>query len=452
MTPHSPHLQPHLIERCVVRMKKMNVVLAVLSAFFVDAYAQDGSFLNRFGYSISLQNVNRFDSNVLRLSSPTSDLALGLYPAVTIRYLIQQPTVVEAGYVFGWDSYTASKFLSTNSHHFFMAVIHSLKPGLGITLLGSLVHSNQPDVLNQRSLYSIASFDQFREGIGMRMAVSTSTLLSLEYSIYQRMYDRLFVSVQDKQRNWQQRLGLQVFHVFSQGTMGGANVGLIVDNSNNPAYKYVEPFLRIYFSHSIGGGFRMQLSDEIGGLLFSNRPVSNNIARSRRDLINSLSIGLEKPISPYLVIYGRYYLQRDFSNEPLRNFIDHSVNFGFRISFDKAVDIHGSNGTSSSFDDLSGNEVSPVNKAAVTMTNLGYEYLTKRLYEQSLAYSLTAISLDSTIAQAHINAGIAYYKKGDLGKAIAQWKIALSQDPHNAKLADLVQKAVHEKGAANSDH
>ncbi len=435
-----------------MKTKKINVMLAVLSAFFIDANAQDGSFLNRFGYSISLQNVNRFDSNVLRLSNPTSDLTLGLYPAVTVRYLIQQPTVVEAGYVFGWDSYTASKFLNTNSHQFFMAVTHSFKPGLGITLLGSFVHSNQPDVLNQRSLYSIASFDQFREGIGVRMVVSTSTLVSFEYSIYQRMYDRLFVSVQDKQRDWQQRLGLHVFHAFSQETIGGANIGLIADNSNNPAYKYVEPFLKFYVSHSIGGGFLMQISDEVGGLLFSNRPVSNSIVTNRSDIINTFSIGFEKPISSYLALYGRYYLQRDFSNEPLRDFIDHSVNFGFRISFDKAVGPYSSNGTSSSVDGLAGNEVGSVNKAAVTMTNLGYEYLRKRLYDQALTYSLTAISLDPTIAQAHINAGIAYYKKGDVGNAIAQWKIALSLDPHNAKLADLIEKAEHESGGANNAH
>jgi len=60
--------------------------------------------------------------------------------------------------------------------------------------------------------------------------------------------------------------------------------------------------------------------------------------------------------------------------------------------------------------------------------------------------------LDSSIAQAHINAGIAYYKKGDIGNAIAQWKIALFLDPYNVKLAGLIEKAERESGGINDGH
>ena len=134
---------------------------------------------------------------------------------------------------------------------------------------------------------------------------------------------------------------------------------------------------------------------------------------------------------------------KDFSNEPFRDFLSNSINLGIQVSIGKNSDLGEQFSTHNP--DLEKNHgLNEVAATAEQLTNAGYQYILKKNYDKALAYSLKAISLDDNIEQAHINAGIAYYKKGMPKYAVEEWKKALQLNPQNIKLQKLLHKAEEE--------
>jgi tetratricopeptide (TPR) repeat protein len=85
--------------------------------------------------------------------------------------------------------------------------------------------------------------------------------------------------------------------------------------------------------------------------------------------------------------------------------------------------------------------VSLAGARAADLANQGYRALGKQDYETALWYSLQALAIDPRLAQAHTNAGIAYYKKGMLAEAVSHWRESLALEPANDAVRKLLEKA-----------
>lgn len=403
-----------------------------------------GSFLSRFGYKFSLYNLSQADSNIFRLNSTRSDVSSGIYPSLTVEYRLSPSTKIAGKYQYGIEKFVSTSFLNTSSHWGMLSVSHRFNPQWGVEVYDILERSNQPDLLNTRSVYTFATYTQNLEGVKIHWAATPATLFTLEYYSHQRFYSGLYIGPNARQEDVFHSIGMSWSDLFNPTTYGVIHVGYHINTSNNADYRYSEPFLYAYMLHGIGGGFELQLLDRLSMRSFSKRQVSNDPALTRSDVINTIMIGIKKNIGEFFALNARYYFQKEFSNEPLRKFTDHSVTLGMELSFGKSASLPSYKNEG----ELSSAEMSirmPDQPTAQTLTNLGYAYLFKGEYDKSLEYSLKAIALDPNIAEAHTNAGIAYYKLGSLAQAIREWELSLKISPENPKVRSLLEKARRER-------
>ncbi len=415
-----------------------------LAQRYNNSQPQSPSFLNRFGYQFSLYNLGRFDSNILRLRSNSYDLAGGLYPSLAIEYPFSLSTKMIGKYSFGINQFASTSFLNTTSHWGLLLLSHQYSKQLEIDLYGLFNRSNQPDVLNTRSVYTFASYTQDGEGVRLKWKKDSTTMIAFEYSVQHRNYSGIFIDRYTRQKDNLYSAGLSWSHLFSPKTLGYLRAAYQFSASNNARYRFSEPVLDLYVAQEIGHGIQLQFLNKLSSLWFYERPVSINMAISRKDLISTFMIGMEKKIGGSVALNARYYFQKDFSNEPLRKFTDHTLSLGLQFALGRSPSLD----YLEEKDVLASSEIHPeMNKqlTAVRLTNLGYTYLLKREYDKSLQYSLQALSIDPDVEEAHINAGIAYYKKGMLTEAIQEWSSATSLNPNNHRVQALLEKAKAER-------
>ncbi len=425
--------------------------LKLLPIFFLMpllVYAQDGYYdsksnntLNRFGYKFSLFNLNKYDSNVLKLSSSTSDLSSSIYPAISFSYPFSTDTKVTVQYLFGIEKFVSTSFLNTNFNRVGANLSHYFSPNLEGQISGFYIHSNQPDILTtSSSVYRFATFGQYSGSFKLNWLKSSKTLYSLEYSFIQRNYSHLLTLSLNKQQDNYNYVALSWTYQINQATTASMKLGFIESKSNNLNYKFDRQFLDAFLMHNLGSGFKVQAEDIISSLGFSNRTLSNNPFTTRSDVINNFMIGVKKDFGNNIAFIISYYLQKDFSNEPIRKFLSNTITLGLEFSIRK-----NSNYVDQNYSNESNTEKGfGLNKEIATaeqLTNTGYQYILKGNYDKALEYSLKALSLDNNIEKANINAGVAYYKKGMKKEAIKYWKKALKLNPNNEKLELIVNKA-----------
>lgn len=110
----------------VATLRRVDIIFSAIGVLAINVYAQGNSLIDKLGYNISIQNLNRFDSNVLSLSSAVADYDFELYPSLTIRCAVSRRTLIESRYGFGWNNYISSKSLNVDSHHLFIEGAHSI--------------------------------------------------------------------------------------------------------------------------------------------------------------------------------------------------------------------------------------------------------------------------------------------------------------------------------------
>ena len=76
---------------------------------------------------------------------------------------------------------------------------------------------------------------------------------------------------------------------------------------------------------------------------------------------------------------------------------------------------------------------------AIPLANRGYAEIKRGHWNEALRLSLEAIRLDPALPEAHTNAGIAYYKLGNVAAAIDEWKQSLVLRP-DEKVRSLLKK------------
>ncbi|MCL4548841.1 MAG: hypothetical protein M1495_09745 [Bacteroidetes bacterium] len=425
----------------------------ILLATSMFAYGQDNYYgsdsnniFQKLGYRISLLNLNKYDSNILKLSSNTSDFSSGLYPSVAITYPFSVNTKLTAQYLFGLEKYASTSFLNTNFNRFGIKLSKYFSPSLSGQISGYYLNSAQPDILTtSSSVYRFATFNQYSASFKLNWLKNSQTLYSLEYSFIRRNYSHLLTITLDKQRDNYNYIALSWLHQINQSATASIKLGFINSNSNNLFYKFNRQFLAVSLSYNLGAGFKVQAEDMISSLRFSNRMLTNDPFMTRSDVINTFMIGVKKTFNKYIALNVSYYLQKDFSNEPVRRFISHSINLGIEFVMGKDSYYPDQYYLSELGLGLDNNFGLNKEKATVEqLTNTGYQYLLKGNYDKALEYSLKALSLDDNIEQAHINAGIAYYKKDEKMLAAAHWKTALILNPGNKKLSELIRKLENE--------
>jgi len=425
---------------CLVILFLVNATLG-LARDHTNTRISSVSFLNRFGYRLSLYNLNRFDSNILRLHSTQPDLYGGIYPSLTIEYPLSMSTKITAMYRFGTERFRSTSFLNTRSHWSLLSLTHRFNPNWAVELYGIFNNSNQPDVTTARSAYKFASYAQNRNGVKFKWTKSPVTLFAFEYYTHNRFYSGLFINPLIKQKDVLHASALSWFHLFTPETLGYLKIGYQLNMSNNIGYRYSVPFLDAFAQRRIGKSVKLQFLNRLSMRKFEKRPLSTNAFKNRHDIINTVMIGVQKDFSNFISLHSRYYFQKDFSNEPRRQFTDHTFSIGLEISLGKSASLIT---TDAERQILSQNVISE-QISAEKLANLGYSYLLKRKYNKSLAYSLQAISINPGIAGAHTNTGIAYYKKGMISQAIKEWSLSLALKPNNHKVAILLEKAKKEQ-------
>jgi tetratricopeptide (TPR) repeat protein len=361
-----------------------------------------------------------------------------------MEYRLSPSTKIAGKYQYGIEKFVSTSFLNKSSHWGMLSFSHRFNPQCGVEVYDILERSNQPDVLNTRSVYTFATYTQNLEGVKIHWAATPATLFTLEYYSHQRFYSGLYIGPHARQEDVFHSAGVSWSDLFTPTTYGVIYVGYHVNTSNNAGYRYSEPFLHAYMLHGIGAGFELQLLERLSARSFSKQRVSNDSAVTRSDVINTIMIGIKKNIGKFFALNARYYFQKEFSNEPLRKFTDHSVTLGLELFFGKSASLP----FDKNEDELSFTAMSirmPGQPTAQTLTNLGYVYLLKGEYAKSLEYSLKAIALDSSIAETHTNTGIAYYKLGSRAQAIREWELALKISPGNLKVRSLLEKARSER-------
>jgi len=321
-----------------------------------------------------------------------------------------------------------------------LSLTHRFNPNWAVELYGILNNSNQPDVTTLHSAYKFASYAQNRNGIKFKWTKSPVTLFTIEYYTYNRFYSGLFVNPRTKQKDILHASALSWLHLFTPETLGYLKIGYQQNMSNNISYRYSVPYLDAFAQRRIGKSIKLQFLNRLSMRKFEKRPLSTSIFINRRDIINTVMIGVQKDFGDFISLHSRYYFQKDFSNEPRRQFTDHTISIGLEISLGKSASLI----TTDAERQILNQNVISEQISAEKLTNFGYSYLLKRKYNKSLAYSLQAISINPGIAEAHINAGIAYYKKGMISQAIKEWSLSLALKPNN-QVAALLNKAKKEQ-------
>ena len=423
--------------------------LTVLFSFL--SYAQDSNsviksswFLSKFGYRISLYSLSKFDSNVLRLSSATSDVSSSVYPSITVSYPFSSSTKITAQYFFGLEKYASTSILNTNYNRFGLKIGHYFSPNWFIKVYGFYIHSNQPDILTtSSSIYRFQTFGQISGAVTINWLADQTNLFSLEYSAFNRNYSNFYTISAERQKDFQSFLALSWIHQFSKNTFTNFQTGFISNNSNNSNYVYRRLFLDAYLSYNFGSGYFLQIENVFGNLNFNGRKIRTDSTKTRQDILNMAIVGIKKNITDWLSLKLSYNLIKDFSNDNFRNFSSNSVYLGLQISFGKDIE----NEPQYNIDQSTLPSNYHFNKdliSAEQLTNIGYQYILKGNYNKALEFSLKAIELNGNIEQAHANAGIAYYKKSMLKEAISEWEKALELNPKNEKLTKLLEKAKNE--------
>jgi tetratricopeptide (TPR) repeat protein len=147
--------------------------------------------------------------------------------------------------------------------------------------------------------------------------------------------------------------------------------------------------------------------------------VSNDPSRTRSDVIPGFSLALRKEFSSGLAGVVSYSFDKDFSTEPGRRFNDHRLFVGMDLTLGR------SRVRTMPFAD--DHDFHP--EQAIQLANLGYAEIKRGNWNEALRLSLEAIQLEPALAEAHTNAGIAYYKLGNRAAAIDQWKQSLALRP-----------------------
>ncbi len=402
------------------------------------------SFLNRLGYKISLYSLNKFDSNILRLSSGTADLSTAIYPSLTLAYPFSSRTKITAQYMFGLEKYVSTSFLNTNYNRIGLKLDHYFLPILNGQVYGFYIHSNQPDILTtSSSIYRFATFDQYSGAVKLNWLNSNNNLYSLEYSLIRRNYSHLLTLSLTKQQDITNYIAISFTHKFSIYDLAYIKLGFVNNSSNNFNYDYKRQFIDILFSHKFYPDFELQFENLLSPLKFSGRKIFLDPNTTRQDIINTFMIGLKKKFTDNIYLNLNYYLQKDFSNDQNRQFLSNSIQLGLLVSFGKNTGYEEPNYSDQS-DIANSLELNKEIITAERYTNTGYQYLLKADYQKALEYSLKAIALKNNIEQAHINAGVAYYKLGMQKNAVTEWEIALKLNPKNIKLSALIEKAKSE--------
>ena len=371
-----------------------------------DNYYSSGTnnIFHKFGYQVSLLNLNKYDSNVLRLSSNTSDASSGIYPSVAITYPFSSNTKITAQYFLGLEKYASTSFLNTNSNRFGIKLSQDFAPGLVGEISGNYLNSSQPDLLTtSSSVFRFATFNQYSTSVRLNWLQSQKTLYWFEFSFMQRNYLHLLTKTLDKQKDNYNYISLGWLHQINQVMTASIRFGFMNSNSNNVFYKFNRQFIDFSLMHNLGSGFRVQADDMISSLMFSNRTLTNDPSTTRSDVINTLMIGVKKTFNKNFAMNISYYLQKDFSNEPVRKFTSHSIILAIELVIGRNLydmNRHYPNDT-----ELENNiGLNKETATVVQLTNTGYQYLLKGNYNKALEYSLQALELDNNIEQAHINA------------------------------------------------
>jgi tetratricopeptide (TPR) repeat protein len=387
------------------------------------------SFLGRLGFHFSLQSWAGFDSNVLRLSGGGSDSYGEVLPSLSLEYPLSAATRLRAAYRLGVERFASTSLLNTTSHWGGFELFHRLSPVWSVRVYDALEKSNQPDLLTTQPLLSFASYTQNAEGL--RLTRSGQWIeLSFEYASHQRSYSRRFVTPSQKQSDVMHAFALTASRRTGERTAVELRAEYRWNLSNNPAYRYREPSLSGTLTWVVRDGLRLEVGEQLTALDFSQRPLSDDPLRNRSDVLTTTMLGVRKSLFPDVSLIGRYYYERDFSNEPRRKFSDHRLLVGLRVSVGRLARAP-QPAVAASLEQPDAREI----------VNLGYEALLDRNYPEALRLNLRALSLDPRLAQAHTNAGVACYKLGKVDQAIEHWKHTLQLEPRNARVRRLLDQA-----------
>lgn len=389
------------------------------------------SFVGRFGFRLSLESWAGFDSNVLRLSAGGADSFGEVLPSLSLEYPFSASTRLRAAYRLGLERFSSTSFLNMTSHWGALELSHQLSPGWSLHVYDAFEKTNQPDLLTTRPLLSFASYTQNTEGFRLVHTSGHSTEYSVEYASHQRSYSRRFLTPAERQRDVMHWLALAAWRRAGERTVLGLRAEYRWNLSNNAAYRYREPSLSGSLTWALRNGLSLEAAERLAALDFSQRAVSNDPLRNRSDILTTTMLGLRKTLFEDVTLVGRYYYERDFSNEPLRNFSDHRFLVGLRVSV----------GRPSRPPRLAVAEAGHRAPDAREIANLGYGALRNRDYAEALRLSLRALSLDPALAEAHTNAGIACYKLGRTKEAIEHWKRTMELQPQNATVRRLLSEA-----------
>ncbi|NIA28649.1 MAG: hypothetical protein GWP06_01895 [Actinobacteria bacterium] len=183
------------------------------------------SFINRFGYRLSLYNLNRFDSNILRLRSRQRDLYGGVYPSLTIEYPLSLSTKIVGMYRFGAERFVSTSFLNTRSHWGLLSLTHRFNTRWAAELYSIFNNSNQPDVMTAHSAFKFASYTQNRNGVKFKWTRSPATLFTFEFYARQRFYSGLLINSLTKQKDILHSAAVSWLHLINPKTLGYIKIG-----------------------------------------------------------------------------------------------------------------------------------------------------------------------------------------------------------------------------------
>lgn len=330
----------------------------------------------------------------------------------------------------GLERFRTTTSLNTTTREGELRLFHRFSHRWSGEAFGLIGRSNQPDVLATQPARGFATFTENREGFRLTRSDPRGSTFTKSF-VQNRGYGRLLTGSAAHQRDTLLSFTVGRWQRIADQSFLGFRVDYLQNRSNNSIYRYREPAASISYVHWFPSGLRLEIVQRSRWLDFPSRPVSTDPARMRRDFIAGLIVGVRKELTPGIAATASYGYDKDFSSEPLRRFNDHRVWLGLDFTV-------GSRTRRALF---SGDDAQPLTAAEVA--NLGYAQIRHENWNEALRLSLEAIRLDPELAEAHTNAGIAYYKLGNRKAAIAEWQTSLALRP-NKKVQALLQKVLAE--------
>ncbi len=150
-------------------------------------------FIDKFGYRLSLLNLNLFETNIFKNNSASSDFSTNLYPSITLEYSLSKTSIIIGKYRYGFEKYITNTLFNVNSHWFMLSYSNQLNSKTTIGIYDIFEKSGQPDILDLSPLYTFASYIQNREGLWLRYALTERTTFGAEYFLRQRSYSVLYI-------------------------------------------------------------------------------------------------------------------------------------------------------------------------------------------------------------------------------------------------------------------